>query len=414
MDSGAVRDTFFEEYKEFYNGGPVPQYASNDFAYFLECHRKRLEDKGIQVVKRIDRIGDNIDSKRFKSHPPYTLHMTFKECNYETDYMKDGQLLARSDKDTETLYCDILDKQDYQEETISCPNCGHSAGAKSFINGCTMCGTRFKTFKFFPCVTTFHTIPKFVERNKIEGSIKKVIGVAVIFGVLVALGVFLYNWLAEGNLAAGIFFGIIGGLISGWLGCIIFYLLYSLILAIVTFSKMASIAADTMDLSAAQMTKKRFENDMSRYFPDFSYEYFEGKLIALLRSIIFSDDRSNLSIYKGHDNLDYMNNVVDVEYRGACKYEGSTLVDDILHVRMVAYVTCTVYENGKLTKHQASFKTEVIRRLKNEEDLGFSVHAVNCKTCGATFDAMHIDKCPHCGHSYELIDDDWVMIFINR
>lgn len=133
-----------------------------------------------------------------------------------------------------------------------------------------------------------------------------------------------------------------------------------------------------------------------------------------MRSIIFSDDRSNLSIYKGHDNLDYMNNVVDVEYRGACKYEGSTLVDDILHVRMVTYVTCTVYENGKLTKHQASFKTEVIRRLKNEEDLGFSVHAVNCKTCGATFDAMHIDKCPHCGHSYELIDDDWVMIFINR
>ena len=55
---------------------------------------------------------------------------------------------------------------------------------------------------------------------------------------------------------------------------------------------------------------------------------------------------------------------------------------------------------------------EMIKRLNRSNDLGFSIHAVNCKTCGATFDAMHVEKSPHCGHQYELIDDDWVVIYV--
>ena len=106
-----------------------------------------------------------------------------------------------------------------------------------------------------------------------------------------------------------------------------------------------------------------------------------------------------------------LNDVVDVEYRGGIKYEGCTVVGDILHVRFINYVTCEVYCDGKLSKHQRNFRMEVIKRLKATEDLGFSIHAVNCKTCGATFDAMHVEKCPHCGHQYELIDDDWVVIY---
>ena len=262
----------------------------------------------------------------------------------------------------------------------------------------------------YPCVTTFWTLPHFVERSTINKGMKGVVDWGIALALVVGSIVFYTN-LHDTGLGGAIFFGIGAALITGWIGTIMIYLLYSLILGITAFSKMFAIAADTSDLQAAQLTRKKFENDMMRYFPDFSYEYFEGKLISLLRAIVFSDDRSNLSIYKGQDTLDYMNNVVDVEYRGACKYEGSTRVGDILHVRMIAYVVCVVYEEGKLTKHQRAFKMEMIHKLK-EEDLGFSVHAVNCKTCGATFDAMHVEKCPHCGNEYRLIDDDWVVIYL--
>ncbi len=412
MDSKVIRDEFFDQYVEFYNGGPVPEYASNDFSYYLECHRKRLDQKGIRAVKKIEKIEDNIDNTFNKEKQPYILDMTYKECNFETDYYKDDVMLAKSDNDTETLYCNILHKQDYQEETISCPNCGHCAGARSFVNGCPMCGTTFKTFKFFPCVTSFYTLPKFVERSSIDKGLKGVVKFGIIAGIAVAIGVGLYNGIANQSWGAGIFFGIIAGLLTGWLGTIFLYLGYSLFVGVTAFSKMFAQAADTSDIQAARFTKRKFENDMRMYFPDFSYEYFEGKIVSLLRSIIFSDDRSNLSIYKGKNQLGYLNDVVDVEYRGGFKYEGCTVVGDILHVRLINYVSCEVWCDGKLSKHQRNFKMELIRRLKTNDDLGFSIHAVNCSTCGATFDAMHVDKCPHCGNPYELINDDWVVIFV--
>ena len=412
MSSATIRDEFFEQYKELYKGGPIPQHSSSDFAYFLECHRNRLEQKGIQAVKKIDRIEDDIDKAVHYDKQPYTLDMTFKECNYETEYYKDGTFLARSDKDTETLYCNVLYKQGYQEETISCPNCGHAAGAKTFVNGCPMCGTRFKTFKFFPCVTSFYTLPKFIERKKTERNMKKVVGAGVILAILVAIGVFIYNWKTSGSLGAGLFFGVIAGLITGWLGTIFLYMGFSFILAVTSFSKMFAQAADTSDIQAARFTKKKMENEIRSYIPDFSYEYFEGKIQDLLRAIIFSEDRNNLSIYKGRDNLGYLNDVIDVDYRGGFKYEGCTVVGDVLHVRLINYVVCEVYCDGKIGRHQRNFKMEMIKRLNRSNDLGFSIHAVNCKTCGATFDAMHVEKCPHCGHPYELIDDDWVVIYV--
>lgn len=410
--SKEIRDKFFEQYVEFYKGGDVPEYASSDFSYYLECHRKRLEEKGITAVKKVENIADNIDSQVQKGNPPYTLNMTYKECNYETDYMKGDVLLARSDKETETLYCNILDKQDYVEETISCPNCGHSEGVRSFVNGCPMCGTRFKTFKFFPCVTSFHTLPKFVERNKINNHIRYTFIGAVILGIIVAFITGISTAVSSESILFGIFAGFFAGLGAGFIGWIMIYFTYSIFLAITTFSKMFAQAVDTTDLQAAQLTKKRLVNDMNRYFSDFSYEYFEGKLISLLRSIIFSDDRENLSILKCTENLDYMDDIIDVEYRGASKYEGCTLVGDVLHVRMTAYVVCVVYKNDKFSRHQVAFRMEVVTRLKKQEDLGFSIHAVNCRTCGATFDAMHVDKCPHCGNPYNIIDDDWVVIYL--
>ena len=407
-----IRDRFFEQYVDFYNGGSVPENSSADFAYYLECHRKRLDKKGIRAVKKIDRIEDNLDVIAPHDRPPYIINMTRKECNYETDYYKGDALLARSDKETEVLYCNILDKADYQEETISCPNCGHSAGAKTFINGCPMCGTRFKTFKFFPCVTSFYSLPKVYERSSINKGIKNVVAIGICLGVLVALGVFLYNAIVSKSIAAGLFFGIIAGLITGWLGTIIIYLSYSMFIATSTITKMFAQTADTMDITAAKRTRNRLETDMSRYFSDFSYELFEGKIMSLLRAIMYSDDRQNLSIYKGPDNLDFMNDAVDVEYRGACRYDGSTALDGYLHVRMTAYTLCTIYVGDKLSKVQRAFSMELVKKIKPEEDYGFSVHAVNCPTCGSTFDAMHVNKCPNCGHEYHLVEDDWVVILL--
>ena len=39
----------------------------------------------------------------------------------------------------------------------------------------------------------------------------------------------------------------------------------------------------------------------------------------------------------------------------------------------------------------------------------FSVERIQCKSCGAGFNAAKMRKCPHCGTRYEMGDDDWII-----
>jgi rubrerythrin len=42
-------------------------------------------------------------------------------------------------------------------------------------------------------------------------------------------------------------------------------------------------------------------------------------------------------------------------------------------------------------------------------DLGFSVMAVTCPSCGASFDAEKVKNCPSCGNAYPLEENEWVV-----
>ena len=103
-----------------------------------------------------------------------------------------------------------------------------------------------------------------------------------------------------------------------------------------------------------------------------------------------------------------MDDIVDVEYRGAVEYVGHSVVDNILRISVKAYVTCGYYNNGFVTFRKQVFNMILAKRVK-EEDLGFTIHAVNCKSCSGSFDAVHVSTCPYCGAQYSLIEDNWVV-----
>lgn len=46
--------------------------------------------------------------------------------------------------------------------------------------------------------------------------------------------------------------------------------------------------------------QKRLPWLMKEVNPNFSYEYFIGKVLALLKIMIFSDDYTNLAVYEGN------------------------------------------------------------------------------------------------------------------
>ena len=149
---------------------------------------------------------------------------------------------------------------------------------------------------------------------------------------------------------------------------------------------------------------------MRRYFPDFSYEYFEGKVTSHLRSIAYTDNRKDLTIYTGSGDLSELDDVIDIEYRGALEYLGSSVKDDVLNVDIKAYLFVSHQNAGRvIDRRKEQYKMRMSRKLAQKTRPDYSIHAVNCVSCGSSFDAAYQSVCPTCGHAYEPMLDDWVV-----
>jgi len=179
-------------------------------------------------------------------------------------------------------------------------------------------------------------------------------------------------------------------------------------------AKLIGTGVKTMSLGAARFTKKKMEREMSVYDKEFSYELFEGKMISLFRSVVYAENRSDLSVITAKEDLSYMDDIVDLDYRGSMKYNGLKVNNGYLHVNVSIYIATTYYLEDKLTTKNEFYTLEVAKKMEAVEDYGFSIHAVNCTDCAGTFDAMHVNKCPHCGKAYSLFDYDWVIIDLKK
>ena len=180
-------------------------------------------------------------------------------------------------------------------------------------------------------------------------------------------------------------------------------------------ARVTSTAITTADVASAAMTKSSLTKAMTRFDPEFSYDLFEGKVISLFRAIAFSDDRTNMSIYRGDPNLPDLDTLIDIDYRGAMKYLNSHIQDGnnlVLLVRIYLYTTHLI--NGKIVNKKEDYNMTLVKKLTAQENYGFSIHAVNCKTCAASFDAMHVLQCPTCGTPYKLEEEDWVVYGLKK
>ena len=409
MDYSALRKTYTDELTNFYQNGAFPEKTSADLRFGMDCQRQRLGKLGLTMTKKFDKTGaENAHSKEFIKSP-YTYTVTSSRCNYETDFYKDGQFLSRSDVNEETLYMGILNKQEDAQARYTCRNCGHNDFLARFTSGCPMCGTTYEMQQTYPCVSGYYTRPTVLSKAAYKGMMKfqswycTVVG--VFFGLLAGLAIADDNNYSAGEALGMCIFMII--LFAG--GLTLFGLLVShVFLGPALAAKKAVQNNQLKDVKAAAETQTRMEAELKQYIPDFSYEYFEEKTMSLLRGIVFSDDREQLTIYDGQDDLRFMNDIVDVEYRGAIEYVGHTVDQGILRVNVKALVVCAYYLQGTVSFHKQTFAMTLSKRIK-EEDYGFSIHAVNCKSCGGSFDAIHVSTCPYCGVQYSLVEDHWVV-----
>ncbi len=412
MDYSSIRKQYTAELTNFYQGGAFPQRASADLRFALDCQRRRVAKFGLTMQKKFDK--DGAENEKIFEHVqyPYTYTLTKNNCDYETDFYKNGKQVGRSDITEETLYTGILDKQTQSQEQYTCKNCGHTDLLSKFTSGCPMCGTTYEMPQVYPCISGYYTRPTLISKKLYKGMMKGGFWyfglLGAIFGTLAGLAIADEQGLAGGQAFAMVLFTILvfgGGLLL--FGFVFFHLLLGPLLAA---KKATQVSKEVKENRAGAETKSRMEADLKKYDEGFSYEYFEEKVLSLLRGIVFSENRNALTIYDGQDPLQYMNNIVDVEYCGTLEYVGSSVVDNVLRISAKAYVVSACYDNstGRVDFNKQVYQMILAKKVK-KEDYGFSIHAVNCKKCAGSFDAIHISTCPYCGAEYSLIEDNWVV-----
>ena len=146
---------------------------------------------------------------------------------------------------------------------------------------------------------------------------------------------------------------------------------------------------------------------MKRYDLNFSYYFFEGKIISMLKDIVYSEDPTKLVWYDSNVKSDF-SNILDLSFSGNLKIKNMYLKNNNVCIDMEIFTYNTLYQNGKIIRKSQIFNATVARKREVYSTSVLRTQAINCKSCGAVIDIIHNKKCNYCDSTYDLKDYDFV------
>ena len=157
-------------------------------------------------------------------------------------------------------------------------------------------------------------------------------------------------------------------------------------------------------------SRSKFETRMKRVSPEFSYEYFTSKTLSLIKMAVFSRNEEELMFYEGGKLDPMMKDIIDLNYGGALGCKSFREEGNCVIVETKAYFDVLYASEDRVFFKKKVFSATLKRRTDIPVDFNFSMTKIACPTCGASFDALKNKTCPYCGHKYESITDDWVLV----
>ncbi len=392
--------------------GETPAMGNQDIRYGLALQKKRLERHHVKISYRLSQRKDRQEqaSSAVFSDLQYTNKLVWKAMHRETDFDRDGRRCLTT-KDDELLYTVItwLNGRTEVPPSYICPNCGAISNVDALLEGCPYCHTRFLMPDLFPKVTNYYFLRDYglgETEARGRGARWMIAGGAV--GFLIRLPGLIMDLLHGENLMLLLFSLAFTMGICAVLG----YFALSIRLLGRVFGdafKMAPRAAGQIS------AKKRLTDFMRQFDPGFTFEYFFGKVQGLLKILIFTDDRSGLAVYDGPElDAGVFDCIVDAQFDGAVSLNGGRIEGEYCYLDLNVYMTDVYCCGSGLKRRSDRFQVGLCRNISRPVDYGFSVKKVNCKSCGASFDATRERYCPYCGSRYELREDDWVITFIRK
>lgn len=416
-ENNVIIDKFVDEYSQWTVAGNVPEIASLDVNYALELQKHRLDEHNAKIETVFSTKDSTFKDGAVKciTVPDKGDYQTVIGCKdyktTETVYVNNEK--KRKSKIRQNLYVAVTRLLNQNADgALACPNCGAVSGIRELLTGCKSCGTRFIINDLFPKVTNFYAI------KEVAGG-KKVVKNSAIAVVLITMFVFVGslffinykngNLLPENsdfiiNIIFCTLYGLIGGAFCG-------YLLWGLgMFMYLIFGAIKSLFL----LGPHVRAKTQLPKVMRQIDPNFSYEFFIGKVINLMKLMIFSDDYTNLAAYDGKPMQNTFKDIVDISYDGTVRYNTLKTDGNYCYVDITVYTTVTKVDGGALKSSKEKFRVVVCKNIHAIANAGFSIKNVNCRSCGGSFDATREHNCPYCGTPYHLGNDDWVVVDFKR
>ena len=384
----------------------APGEALRSLQYSGELQKARLEKFGLRREASL-RFREQVLKSAVRSwNDEYYAEEMFAHNVEVTDAFYRGEKRIFYRKRPLLFYTTVVDLLGpgggSENDVYCCPNCGSPGKLKALLEKCPYCGTHFEIGELYPKVENFWSIP---DPGGTEQELKKDVMRYVLPGMLTAMLIS-----AVSGLSAGISFGAVFAVIlSAGLGALFGYLIW----AIRKIGSLFIQAGRSLPLLAGTGSAKKFEKLLSRFSGAYTYEHFTAAVAGLLKNLIYSDDDTALPFYAGKANT-LFEDVIDCGYRGSMELKSIDVQDMICTARVRVFLENLCYDGKRIKERRETVLLTVRKDLRGSSIRPFSIHAINCRGCGGSFDAFKNRNCPYCGRAYELQDLDWVITDISK
>ena len=380
------------------DGNNLPRIFSMDMKYNFRLQQQRAAAHGISIKRRylLDEKSATAVSAQMGRDKRYVIRIPVTTCNYENTFLSGGKVLEQEKSNGIISSFVVFARNQIPNVTYCCPNCGDiNSVAQLLEQGCRSCGTKFIMSELYPRITNFYTYKQkpYVNKRPLPYCIICII-------LTLAYSLFSFSKPPEIkieyilSLPAAAFCGVIFG-----------YILYaiSMILQLI----IDAVKSGPRD-SAFEKTRKKLPRFMKKIDPFFSVDFFVSKVNNLLKTLVFSDNYHNCSVYEKDGENPYKD-IIDVEYQGAIRLNKINSDEQYVYVDLDVFTKTTCIKNNRLHHRDELFHMKLCRSVCVQDDCNASVHNIECHSCGASFDAVREKNCPFCGNSYDLKNYDWVV-----
>lgn len=397
-------ETFAKFASSIYNWpNQEPRKASEGIRRTIRLQKERLNNYGLEIRTKLETTKDAIETsplftKKKKGLGHYENKTEYKFGHKTVEYYKDGKLLKKYNNPF-ILYANIINTttDEILSDTYNCPNCSSPVKVEELTEGCPYCHTRFSVSDMYPIVNNYYEINR-TKTGELEP--QKLIKILT---VLLTILFFSYICIKEGFS--------ISLLLSSILLIFACYLMSTILVGIFIFLGLiieGIIESGKNAPISTKFTPKKIEGLLQRYDNEFTFNYFEGEIISLLKRIVYSNNPNELSIYNGQEKINFQN-IINTEYKGGMKLVKSYQKDNKIYLDLIVYMVDTYIENGKIESRPHPYKLIVCRNINAKQDYSFSVEKIVCAGCGASFDGENKRECPYCGKSFNVSDYDFIV-----